>query len=434
MIRRLLLISLAACSAAFGAPADTSAIPHTLTVRSIHIEGNNVTQPYVISREMSLHVGDTLSQKALDRDRDRIYSLELFNKVVISHSDSATMTDILVTVVERWYLIPSPMLSLRNRAVNTASYGIQLTDQNFLGRNERVSASFSAGYNRSAGLSYQTPRMRDTDDVYIRALLQYRDSHSLDYNSDVVFEQINRTASLSLGRRIGYYQSLIGTVGYQEWQIPDSSLGRTVSPDGTDRFLELGVEYAWDSRNVREYATDGSYADVSVTYDGIGGFSTVRNLRVVPDFRKYVLLSGNYTFAVRTFGSFIGGGPVPGYRLLFLSSRLGIRGYNPRQYSGEELAGASMELRLPLIAPRFVTLNFLSISQFNTMRFGVYAACFADVGKIWYGSDRFSQVPWLASAGVGLNFLLPYSSVLRPEFSVNALGQLMFGVNGGVAF
>ena len=96
--------------------------------------------------------------------------------------------------------------------------------------------------------------------------------------------------------------------------------------------------------------------------------------------------------------------------------------------------GASAEVRLPIIAPRFVTFNFLNIYQFNTARFGIYAAFFADAGKIWFRSDEFEEVPWLASAGAGLHFLLPYSLIPRTEIPINAIGQVRVSANGGVPF
>ena len=57
--------------------------------------------------------------------------------------------------------------------------------------------------------------------------------------------------------------------------------------------------------------------------------------------------------------------------------------------AGEDLVGGSAEIRIPLIAPRFITLNFFNLHQFNTMRFGIYAALFADVGKIWFRANEF---------------------------------------------
>ena len=188
---------------------------------------------------MALHVGDTLSEAMLIQDRDHIYNLELFNKVTVTHADTAAFTDILVTVIERWYIFPSPIFDLRSRDISTLSYGLGISDQNFLGRNEKLSGSFSTGYNKISSLNYQNPRLMDQD-IFLRSIFSYRDSHNLS-NSYIEFEQINRLASLSLGKRIGLFQTLIGTIGYQLWQIPDTSLGRTVSPDGTDRFLEFGL-------------------------------------------------------------------------------------------------------------------------------------------------------------------------------------------------
>ena len=402
------------------------------TIRSIRIEGNEVTEDFVILREMSLHVGDALSQKSLEGDRDRIYNLSLFNKVTITHTDSAGVSDLLVKVVERWYIFPYPILRLRSRAVNTLSYGLGVTHRNFLGRNERLSASFSTGYDRSASLTYQNPRLTD-DDIFLRTVIQYHDAHGLD-NSELAFEHVSGAASVSIGKRFGYYQTLIGTIGYQAWQVPDASSALTVSPDGRDRFVELGLRYTYDARNVREYPTEGWYFDATATNDGLAGESTVRNLTLEADVRRYIMAADGITLAWRGFGTFVTGGPVPTYHRLFLNPRVGVRGYDWRDYTGEDLVGGSAEIRFPIVAPRFITFNFLNIYQFNTMRFGIYAALFGDVGKVWFRSDEFEEVPWLASAGIGLHFLLPYSFILRTEVSLNALGQLRVAATGGVPF
>ena len=134
MTRQLLFVSLSISICLLSAFAEKVDSTSARIIRSVRIEGNNVTQPYVILREMSLRAGDTLSNASLEKNQDRIYNLGLFNKVSIAHRDSADVTDIVVNVVERWYIWPVPTFSLRSRAVNTASYGLQLTDQNFLGR------------------------------------------------------------------------------------------------------------------------------------------------------------------------------------------------------------------------------------------------------------------------------------------------------------
>ena len=433
MTRRILYVCIVLGFTVVQAFADKPDTTARFVVRSIRIDGNTVTRSRVITREMSLHVGDTLSQTTLKGDRDRIYNLGLFNKVTVTHADTAAFADLLVTVVERWYIFPSPILDIKTRDLSTLSYGLGVTDQNFLGRNEKLSASFGTGYDRSASLTYQNPRLTDDDDILLRTAFSYRDSHTL-ANSNIEFEQINRSGSLSLGKRFGFFQTLIGTAGYQLWQIPDTSLGRTVSPDGTDRFIELGLHYTYDARNVREYPTDGFYLDATATNDGFSSESTIKTFTCAADIRWYTMVNENVALALRGFGSLVAGGVVPVYHDLFLSSRLGVRGYNQRDYQGEDIVGGSAEVRVPLISPRFITFNFLNIHQFNTMRFGVYGSLFTDVGKLWYRSDSFGNVPWLASAGMGIHFLLPYSFVLRTELSFNALGQARIAATGGVPF
>ncbi len=382
---------------------------------------------------MSLHIGDTLSFTRLRRDRDRIYSLGLFNKVTVSHFDSAEFTDVLVTVVERWYIFPYPILSLRTRDVNTLSYGLGIAHQNFRGRDEKLSIAYSTGYDRSASFTYQNPRLTDDDDIFLRTVVQYRDAHSLD-NSDVLFEQITRLASASLGKRFGLFQTFTGTAGYQTWQIPDTTLGRTISPDGMDHFVELGLHFTYDARNVREYPTDGWYLDVTLTKDGVSNESTINTLSYLADIRWYVVATNNITLAWRSFGSVVSGGSVPVYHRLYLNSRFGVRGYDQRSYEGEDIVGGSAEVRIPIIAPRFLTFNFFDIYQFNTMRFGIYGSFFTDIGKIWFRSNEFEEVPWLASGGVGLNIMLPYSFILRTELSLNAFLQVRIAATGGVSF
>ena len=402
-------------------------------VRSIQIIGNSVTQDHVILREMATQVGDTLSDSKLSGDRDRIYSLGLFNKVTIAHADTASYADVIVTVVERWYIFPYPIVSIRSRSLHTLTYGFGITHRNFLGRNERISAGFSTGYNRSASITYQSPRITDNDDIFLRAALSYRDSHNLE-NSTIEFRQITHSESFSLGKRFGLFQTVSGTIGYETWQVPDTSLGRTLSTDGTDRFLTLGLRYTYDSRDIRDYPMGGFYFDATATKRGLAGESTVQTLTLASDIRSYLPLNNGMTLALRGFETIAVGGAVPVYHHLFLGSRTTIRGYNRRDYEGEDLVGAQAEVRVPLVAPRFITFNFLHLHQFNTMRFGIYAAAFADAGKIWYRSESFEDATWLSAVGLGLHILLPYDFVLRLEGSFNGLGQFRAAAAGGVSF
>ncbi|HOO09921.1 MAG TPA: POTRA domain-containing protein, partial [Cyclobacteriaceae bacterium] len=84
-----------------------------LQVNKILIVGNKTTHDRIILRELSLHPGDTISNKeitkVLQKDRNKIYNLRLFNTVdinTISHAQGKV--DLLIELTERWYTFPVP--------------------------------------------------------------------------------------------------------------------------------------------------------------------------------------------------------------------------------------------------------------------------------------------------------------------------------------
>ena len=96
-----------------------------------------MTKEHVILREMSLKIGDTLTQQAKDLDRNNIYNLRLFNKVDIEDSVYQNQATVIVTVSERWYFIPFPVLGMKYRDISKLYYGAGIMHQNFGGRNEK---------------------------------------------------------------------------------------------------------------------------------------------------------------------------------------------------------------------------------------------------------------------------------------------------------
>jgi len=66
------------------APVDSSRV---LTVNRIIIIGNKVTKEWIISRELTLKHGDTISLKRLPHellwDKRKIYNLRLFHTVTV---------------------------------------------------------------------------------------------------------------------------------------------------------------------------------------------------------------------------------------------------------------------------------------------------------------------------------------------------------------
>ncbi|PKL81550.1 MAG: hypothetical protein CVV24_14660, partial [Ignavibacteriae bacterium HGW-Ignavibacteriae-3] len=57
--------------------ADNEAV----RIDSIRISGNDITEEFIILRELTFQIGDTVSGKTLKYNRERVYSLRLFNHV-----------------------------------------------------------------------------------------------------------------------------------------------------------------------------------------------------------------------------------------------------------------------------------------------------------------------------------------------------------------
>ncbi len=74
-------------------PLIVSAIPpdslkylnnEMIRVDSITIRGNETTEEYIILRELTFEAGDEINKKILAFNRERIYSLGIFNSVQVN--------------------------------------------------------------------------------------------------------------------------------------------------------------------------------------------------------------------------------------------------------------------------------------------------------------------------------------------------------------
>ena len=402
-----------------------------LMIHSIRIVGNDLTKDYIILREMSEQVGDTLDLDKIEYDKKRIYSLALFNRVDIDYSVKGNEADLIVRVHERWYLYPFPILGFKYGDLKKLYYGLGLVHTNFRGRNEKVYFSFALGYDRWLSLTYQNPKILDHDDIFFRLSLITARVQSLNPDKGI-YQQQNHGVAVTLGKRFGLYTLLTATGGYEIWQVSDIAAGRTVAANGRDAFGSLGVNYSYDSRDVREYATEGSYLSLSIMKYGLG--AGVDFFRYGYDARTYIPILGGDVLAGRIHGQFTSGGPVPAYRDTYFGHHERIRGYFSKIVEGEDLVGGNVEVRIPILSPRYYEFKAIPIPEFRIWRYGLYAALFADAGKTWFRSEGFYGRPWYSGVGAGLHFLLPYSIIVRTEVAVNRSGRTEFIATFDAAF
>jgi outer membrane protein assembly factor BamA len=428
---RLLMALLPGILVCPGLSAQRSA--DSVIVSKIVIVGNESTKEHVILREMILKVGAPLDTLALERDRKQIYSLQLFNKVDIDYTIQGNEATVFVRVSERWFIFPIPIVGFKYRDITKMFYGVSLIHQNFRGRNEKIMGSAVFGYDGWFDLAYQNPKLTGDDDIFLRGDAGYH--HVRNQNtSQGEYDQKVSTGSLMLGKRYGLYLTQLGSVRYDLWDISDPRQGRTVSSTGRDRFITVGYTMQFDRRDIREYATAGEYAAITLAKYGLGE-SDVNLFRYGIDLRDYEPLGGTISLCGRLFGSFLSGGVSPTYLHAYYGYFDRIRGYYATVLEGEDIVGGSLELRVPLLKPRYITISLPYLPpEFSVWRYGLYAGVFADGGTTWFRTDQVFNNPWYAGYGAGLHFLLPYSLVVRTEYALNQHGRSQFVLGIGASF
>ena len=75
-------------------------------VDSIKIIGNKTTEDFIILREINFSVGDTLSEKNAYYNRERVYSLGIFNQVYFIPSIIDQTKTLTIEVDESCYIYP----------------------------------------------------------------------------------------------------------------------------------------------------------------------------------------------------------------------------------------------------------------------------------------------------------------------------------------
>jgi len=446
MLLLMLLVGLpAARTTLAAAPQDSVATPVALSeladslwsVDSILISGNTHTKDFVILREMTLRPGMPITKALIQYDQDRIYSLRLFNRVIIHvfPTVSPGRAHLIVDVSERWYLFPFPIFGIKDRDWGKLFYGIGILHYNFRGRNEKLYTALVLGYDPSFSVSYRNPFLTEEGTTFLEAgfsLSKVRNKSLLAQAGTQNFDERHVAVSSGFGKRFGIEHTLSLRLGFEYVEIDDPLPGRTISASGIDRYPFATLGYSYDTRNLGEYPTDGTLVSCSISKYGIPA-KEIDYVRSAIDVRKFIPVATALTLAGRTFADVVAAGPTPSYNHKYFGYAERIRGHFRQVWEGEQILGATVELRYMLLTPRYFMVGELP-AEFSVWRFGVVAAVFADAGTVWFRGAPLAIDRLIKGYGAGLHFLLPYSFVLRTEFALDEIrhGEFILDVGSSL--
>jgi outer membrane protein assembly factor BamA len=412
---------------------------YPVVIDSIQIIGNETTDEDIITRELTFSLGDSISYDDILYNRERIFSLGIFNRVDLYTIPGEEQNILMIDVEESWYIYPLPFAELKDKSWDKISYGLDFVIRNFRGRNELVRVRAALGYDPSIYFHYSIPSLTSDGNYYMYTDLNYGDVRNKSTYArsltDLNFDQKFITTTLGLGRRFGVFHRASTSIGFSYVESPFYITGISASPERIDRFPHLGLNYVYDTRDLAQFPRDGIYFNSAVVFKGMG-INDINYQIANLDFREYRPIIGELAGKWRLAGRFGFGDLIPTYDFSYIGFGERIRGFFTREMEGHHLYFASAELFYPLLKEVRINLDFIPLipDELLHYRAGLFLQVFTDAGMTKFKHQKFSLGNFASGYGTGFTFLiLPYN-IMRIEFAVSEYGETEWIIDLGISF
>jgi outer membrane protein assembly factor BamA len=407
-------------------------------IDSIRISGNDITEEFIILRELTFSIGDTVDLHTLEYNRERVYSLGIFNDVNFTFQDIDS-SKLFIEVEESWYIYPIPFFQMKDNDWDKFSYGVAVLIKNFRGRNETLSGSAALGYDPSFAITYLKPSIIYGSDVYLNANLSHRTitNRSITaanlFGSD--FEYTYIISEVGLGNRFGLFHWAGFDVGFNYIEAPLFFKGSNASKERIDRIFKLGFNYSYDTRDLIQFPSEGMLFSFYMQLKGLGiGNINYRIFNI--DFREYRKIVGQLRAKWRFATRQTAGKSIPYYDFSYLGFEEAVRGHFHREREGNHYYLGSFELIHPVIKDIKITLDFIPLlpRELLTYRLALYAQIFGDTGTTQLRGKPLKIKDFDTGYGAGLSLLLLPYNVIRFEAAFDEKQNIEFIFDLAVSF
>lgn len=445
-----------------GQSVDADSLPSPVIVSKVIITGNHVTKLSVITRELLIYEGDTLTtqvfERVVERTRENLMNTGLFNFVNISHQTiTGNQLAVIINLTERWYIFPVPVFELVDRNFNEwiksgewdrVNYGAYLNWDNFRGRNESLRFLFRWGYSQRIGISYQIPYINKNQDEGMSFGFAYsrnresgygvRNSEQLLYQDFDNYVRKEISAGFRYTRRDGFYNTGTFFIDYRYNSLADTiaRLNPEFLGDGrsSQELVTIGWQFRRDRRDYKVYPLKGYLFDFDAVKNGIGQLKNEPDLMYLQTHIKYFHKFNDKWFVATSLkGKLSGKSNAPYFnQRAFGFQNDFVRGYEYYVVPGQNFILNRNSFKFALLPTRVINLPFSFLEKFRSIPYAFYLNANFDVG---YVSDRqFKESnplgnTWLYGYGVGIDYVTYYNLVFRLEYSFNKLGENGFFVH-----
>jgi outer membrane protein assembly factor BamA len=442
--------------------AQTDSASRTIVVGSIELTGNIKTNNNIIYRELLVVSGQKYSpgdfSKLVNQSRLNILNTSLFNFVTIDTvakpSDGVeTIMNIKITLLERWYIWPKPILQITDRNLNSwlqtrdftrLNYGIDLKWYNFTGRMDELDATFQFGKNHQFSLAYQNPYVDKKKHFGVGFEAGYKNNREVGYLTQddklqFAFDPEGLSSEKFFSLSSSYRKNIFIThqlvLGLRALSFSDSLL--ELNPDYSYQgenepiFFNLYYKLKIDHRDIKYYPLKGWYADLELNKSGLGfGFENLVNIAwAKTTTRYYAQLANRWYTGISFLGKISSGARQPYFLIQGLGyNRDYIRGYEYNVIDGKHFGIVRSNVKFALVPEQTSEIGFIPTPKFGIIHYAVYLTVFADAGYVWQPQwiGQFNnQLPrtFLAGTGVGVDLVTYYDKVIRIEYAINKSGK-----------
>ncbi len=409
------------------------------TINRILISGNEKTKDYVIERNILTEPGQIYNENLLKEDLVRLYATQAFKDVTreIEPTDDPDKYDITINIEEQRTASISVGGGIDSVTGVFGSVGI--SDNNFLGRNERLSLNGIAGtgvilndssikrrMNLQAELSYFKPYFYNAD-TSLMSKIFYRDFGS--YQVPLAIER-RVGAEATVAHRMKFNKHVTSTFSlglenidvsegdgkkisnlYSKYNIPISERAKQLEGG---LFLSLSPALLYDTRDNATVTRKGTMASLRFDEEiGVIDFNKTHG-KLTGMVKQYIPVGkkSSLSFTAKGGGK-IHGDNMPEVMAYRLGGPYTVRGFKMSGVgTGDAFIMGSAEFATPIPFLDRTRINFL-----NNLRFTVWA----DAGKIFNPSitDQIYDRPLYAvSAGVGLKLYIPGMGPLSIDYGI----------------
>jgi outer membrane protein assembly factor BamA len=440
----LLLIQVSTVSAVFA---------QETTVHDIRINGNIRTRSSIVLRELSFRSGESFPADEFNaRVKDAEHQLintSLFHSVSIHTIPyDSNSVDVVVELIERWYLFPIPFFKPIDRNLNQwlvehngdlsrVNYGVKLMYNNVTGVNDKIRINLITGYTRQVSFSYNR--------LYIDRKLRWGintdfatgKAREVNYNTiddkqlfwrDTRFVRSFTSANLSFTYRKAIRSRHSFGVSFSSERVSDTiiTLNAEYFKGGRQIMGYPTFYYTFDYLNLdyNAYPTSGYAAKFNFSKSGLN--------RIVNLWQLHLKGVAYYPISPRSFiqTSVYGGLKLPFRQPWFAQRFLGYGDIFMHGYEYYVVDGAAGGYFKTVYARQFLNHSFRG-PRTNKKLAGdriplrIYGKVFGNAGYVYDpepGANYLSNKA-LLSAGIGLDIITAYDMVIKLEWSFNQLGQ-----------